>query len=114
MRGLQALQRVLPQQLWPEQWLLRYADRPTYDVQTLFPQTGHDYGWVNMAEAPTFLLMQVGTETEGSLMAPAERTGATALRPTFGLIGRSGVMSLVDSLVWINLFPLSFLDAGIL
>ncbi|BDA44986.1 Glutamyl-tRNA(Gln) amidotransferase subunit A [Coccomyxa sp. Obi] len=40
----------------------------------------------------------VGTETEGSLMAPAERTGATALRPTFGLIGRSGVMSLVDSL----------------
>ncbi|EIE21164.1 amidase signature enzyme [Coccomyxa subellipsoidea C-169] len=40
----------------------------------------------------------VGTETEGSLMAPAERTGATALRPSFGLIGRSGVMSLVDSL----------------
>ena len=32
-------------------------------------------------------------------MAPAERTGATALRPSFGCIGRSGVMSLVDSLV---------------
>ena len=32
-------------------------------------------------------------------MAPAERTGATAMRPSFGTIGRSGVMSLVDSLV---------------
>ena len=32
-------------------------------------------------------------------MAPAERTGATAMRPSFGAIGRSGVMSLVDSLV---------------
>lgn len=42
---------------------------------------------------------QVGTETEGSLMAPAERTGATAMRPSFGAVGRSGIMSLVDSLV---------------
>ncbi|CAK0784217.1 hypothetical protein CVIRNUC_007421 [Coccomyxa viridis] len=40
----------------------------------------------------------LGTETEGSLMAPAERTGATGMRPSFGVIGRSGVMTLVDSL----------------
>ena len=32
-------------------------------------------------------------------MAPAERTGATGMRPSFGVIGRSGVMTLVDSLV---------------
>ena len=43
--------------------------------------------------------LQLGTETEGSLMAPAERTGATGMRPSFGIIGRSGVMTLVDSLV---------------
>ena len=43
--------------------------------------------------------MQLGTETEGSLMAPAERVGATGMRPSFGIIGRSGVMTLVDTLV---------------
>ena len=32
-------------------------------------------------------------------MAPAERVGATGMRPSFGVIGRSGVMTLVDSLV---------------
>ena len=31
-------------------------------------------------------------------MSPAARVGATALRPTFGLVGRSGVMRLADSL----------------
>ncbi|KAK9825906.1 hypothetical protein WJX81_004298 [Elliptochloris bilobata] len=50
------------------------------------------------AVAAGALPFAIGTETEGSLMAPAERCGATALRPTFGAIGRSGVMSLVDSL----------------
>ena len=46
-----------------------------------------------------FLHLQLGTETEGSLMAPAERVGATGMRPSFGVIGRSGVMTLVDTLV---------------
>ena len=32
-------------------------------------------------------------------MAPAERTGATGMRPSFGVVGRAGVMTLVDSLV---------------
>ena len=57
--------------------------------------------------------LQVGTETEGSLMAPAERTGATAMRPTFGLIGRSGVMSLVDSLVRLLCAPRQALWAAV-
>ena len=34
-------------------------------------------------------------------MAPAERVGATGMRPSFGLIGRSGVMTLVDTLVYL-------------
>ena len=51
------------------------------------------------AVAAGTLPFAIGTETEGSLMAPAERCGATALRPTFGAVGRAGVMSLVDSLV---------------
>lgn len=51
------------------------------------------------AVAAGALPFALGTETEGSLMAPAERCGTTAMRPTFGAVGRSGVMSLVDSLV---------------
>lgn len=50
------------------------------------------------AVAAGALPFALGTETEGSLLAPAERCGATAMRPTFGAVGRSGVMSLVDSL----------------
>ncbi len=36
----------------------------------------------------------IGTETLGSITAPASRTGITGLRPTYGRISRQGVMSL--------------------
>lgn len=39
----------------------------------------------------------LGTETQGSLVTPAARCGATALRPTFGALDRSGVLLLADS-----------------
>jgi len=45
-----------------------------------------------------------GTETAGSITYPAARCGVTALRPTFGTIGRSGVMSISESLVKPKLF----------
>lgn len=41
----------------------------------------------------------IGSETAGSITYPASRCGATALRPTFGSVGRTGVMSLSESLV---------------
>lgn len=41
----------------------------------------------------------IGSETAGSMMYPADRCGVTALRPTFGTVGRTGVMSVSDSLV---------------
>jgi len=40
----------------------------------------------------------IGTETMGSIMAPAERCGTVGLRPTFGRIPRSGAMALCWSL----------------
>ncbi|RME66790.1 MAG: amidase, partial [Alphaproteobacteria bacterium] len=40
----------------------------------------------------------IGTETMGSIISPANRTGAAGLRPTFGRIGRSGTMALCWSL----------------
>ena len=36
----------------------------------------------------------IGTETLGSITAPASRTGITGLRPTYGRISRQGAMSL--------------------
>ena len=41
----------------------------------------------------------IGTETEGSLMSPADTCGVSAMRPSLGSIGRSYVMTLADSLV---------------
>uniref|UniRef100_A0A0E0MG09 Amidase domain-containing protein n=1 Tax=Oryza punctata TaxID=4537 RepID=A0A0E0MG09_ORYPU len=39
-----------------------------------------------------------GSETAGSITYPAARCGVTALRPTFGTVARTGVMSISESL----------------
>jgi len=36
----------------------------------------------------------IGSETSGSILSPSARCGITGLRPTFGRVGRSGVMTL--------------------
>lgn len=41
----------------------------------------------------------IGSETAGSITYPAARCGVTALRPTFGTVGRTGIMSISESLV---------------
>lgn len=40
----------------------------------------------------------IGTETQGSIVSPAIRCGATALRPTFGRVSRAGAMALAWSM----------------
>ncbi|KAM1097622.1 hypothetical protein ACFX15_014509 [Malus domestica] len=40
----------------------------------------------------------IGSKTVGSMTLPATRCGVAALRPTFGSVGRTGVMSLSESL----------------
>ncbi|KAG0591010.1 hypothetical protein KC19_1G142400 [Ceratodon purpureus] len=40
----------------------------------------------------------IGSETAGSIVYPSSRTGITGLRPTFGMVGRSWVMSLSESM----------------
>jgi Asp-tRNA(Asn)/Glu-tRNA(Gln) amidotransferase A subunit family amidase len=40
----------------------------------------------------------IGTETQGSIISPSTRCGATGLRPTFGTVSRSGAMVLCWSL----------------
>ena len=41
----------------------------------------------------------LGTETGGSITYPANTCGVTAHRASFGLVGRSNIMSLAESLV---------------
>ncbi|VFQ87245.1 unnamed protein product [Cuscuta campestris] len=40
----------------------------------------------------------IGSETAGSMTYPASRCGVTAIRPSFGSVGRTGVMSISESL----------------
>ncbi|XP_061369895.1 uncharacterized protein LOC133312671 [Gastrolobium bilobum] len=54
-----------------------------------------------------------GSETAGSITYPAARCGVTALRPTFGIIGRTGVMSISESLDKLGPFCRSATDCAV-
>ncbi|XP_054807437.1 LOW QUALITY PROTEIN: uncharacterized protein LOC129309757 [Prosopis cineraria] len=55
----------------------------------------------------------IGSETAGSITYPAARCGVTALRPTFGTVGRSGVMSISESLDKLGPFCRSATDCAV-
>ncbi|KAL8464268.1 hypothetical protein ACS0TY_033968 [Phlomoides rotata] len=55
----------------------------------------------------------IGSETAGSITYPAARCGVTALRPTFGTVGRTGVLSLSESLDKLGPFCRSAADCAI-
>ncbi|PON71256.1 Amidase [Parasponia andersonii] len=55
----------------------------------------------------------IGSETAGSISFPAARCGITGLRPTFGTIGRTGVMSLSESLDKLGPFCRSAADCAV-
>jgi Asp-tRNA(Asn)/Glu-tRNA(Gln) amidotransferase A subunit family amidase len=50
------------------------------------------------ATAAGLVAFSIGSETGGSIVAPAMRCGVTGLRPTFGRVPRSGAMTLCWSL----------------
>lgn len=51
------------------------------------------------ATAAGLIPFALGTETGGSITYPATTCGVTAHRSSFGLVGRSNIMSLAESLV---------------
>ena len=55
----------------------------------------------------------IGSETYGSIISPATRCGATALRPTFGRVSRSGCMTLSWTLDKLGPFCRSVNDCAI-
>ncbi|XP_023540352.1 uncharacterized protein LOC111800751 isoform X1 [Cucurbita pepo subsp. pepo] len=56
----------------------------------------------------------IGSETAGSMTYPASRCGVTALRPTFGTVGRSGVMSISESLDKLGPFCRNAIDCAVI
>eukprot|EP00803_Ostreobium_quekettii_P008399 evm.model.scf_171.2 EVM.evm.TU.scf_171.2 scf_171:9813-21952(+) len=56
----------------------------------------------------------IGTETWGSMSCPSETMGVTGYRPTFGTVGRTGVMSLAPSLDKIGAFCREATDCAII
>ncbi|KAK4569304.1 hypothetical protein RGQ29_004631 [Quercus rubra] len=56
----------------------------------------------------------IGSETAGSITYPAARCGVTALRPTFGSVGRTGVMSISESLDKLGPFCRSATDCTVI
>lgn len=56
----------------------------------------------------------IGSETAGSMTYPASRCGVSALRPTFGTVGRTGVMSISESLDKLGPFCRSAADCAII
>ncbi|CAK8579073.1 unnamed protein product [Lathyrus sativus] len=55
----------------------------------------------------------IGSETAGSITFPAARCGVTALRPTFGTVGRTGVMSISESMDKLGPFCRSAIDCAV-
>ncbi|XP_043720831.1 LOW QUALITY PROTEIN: putative amidase AmiD [Telopea speciosissima] len=56
----------------------------------------------------------IGSETAGSITYPAARCGVTALRPTFGTVGRTGVMSISESLDKLGPFCRNAMDCAVI
>jgi aspartyl-tRNA(Asn)/glutamyl-tRNA(Gln) amidotransferase subunit A len=56
----------------------------------------------------------IGTDTGGSIRIPAALTGVVGLKPTYGLISKSGVFPLADSLDHVGPITKTVRDAGIL
>jgi aspartyl-tRNA(Asn)/glutamyl-tRNA(Gln) amidotransferase subunit A len=73
---------------------------------------GGSSGGSAAAVAAGFLRMAVGTDTMGSVRIPAAYCGVVGLKPTAGLVGRSGVEPLSDTLDTVGAIAATAEEAG--
>jgi amidase len=64
------------------------------------------------AVAAGMVPLAFGTQTAGSIIRPASYCGVVGYKPSFGLIDRSGVKTLADSLDTVGLFACTVADAA--
>ena len=74
---------------------------------------GGSSGGSGVAVATGMALMATGTDTGGSIRIPASYCGVVGLKPTYGLVDRSGVRPLGLSLDHVGPLTMSVHDAGI-
>ncbi len=66
------------------------------------------------AAAASLCAAAVGTETSGSIVSPASRCGLVGIKPTVGLISRSGIVPIADAFDTAGPMARSVRDAAIL
>jgi aspartyl-tRNA(Asn)/glutamyl-tRNA(Gln) amidotransferase subunit A len=79
--------------------------------------TDHDTGGsstgAGAAVAAGLCTFAIGSDTGGSVRAPAALCGVSGLKPTYGLVGRGGMMANAPSLDHVGVLAWSALDCGI-
>jgi aspartyl-tRNA(Asn)/glutamyl-tRNA(Gln) amidotransferase subunit A len=76
--------------------------------------TGGSSGGSAASISAGLAVASIGTDTGGSIRIPAALTGVVGLKPTYGLISKSGVFPLADSLDHVGPITKTVRDAGIL
>ncbi|MGE5250612.1 MAG: amidase [Bacteroidota bacterium] len=66
------------------------------------------------AVAANFCVAAVGTETDGSIISPAQTNGIVGIKPTLGLVSRSGIIPIAHSQDTAGPMARSVTDAAIL
>lgn len=67
-----------------------------------------------VAVAASYVPLAIGTETNGSIVSPANASGIVGLKPTIGLVSRSGIIPISHSQDSAGPMTRSVLDAAIL
>ena len=87
---------------------------PTRNPWDLTRHPGGSSGGSGAAVATGMALGALGTDTGGSVRIPAHMTGITGLKPTFGLVGRSGARPLVRNFDHIGPMTRSAADCALM
>ena len=88
--------------------------------QTLNPygrrvlDTGGSSSGSGVAVAANFCVAAVGSETSGSILSPASQNSAVGLKPTIGLVSRSGIVPISSTLDTAGPIAKNVTDAAIL
>ncbi|HMM86029.1 amidase [Azohydromonas sp.] len=94
--------------------LATYAPGPTRNPHDPAHTPGGSSSGSAAAVAAGQVPLAVGTQTNGSVIRPASFCGVVGYKPTFGWIGRSGVLTQSPSFDQIGVFARSVADAALL